>query len=132
MVAGDGYLGTLGMVQVGYAEEARRAAQRTFLPGSEGGGFGQNDVAPPTFMAWRGQEQAAFCFEASLAALAVVASQALHATQRDAPPTLRDLLAETRRHVPPMTAARAVGPDMQRLVSAFRAKVYTGVPASID
>jgi len=37
---GEGYLGCLGMVQVGYAEEARRAAQRNFLPGSEGGGFG--------------------------------------------------------------------------------------------
>src|SRR5215470_12305263 len=98
---GEGYLGCLGMVQVGYAEEARRAAQRTFLPGSEGGGFGQNDVAPPTFIAWRGQEQAAFCLEASLAMLAVVASQAFHATDREAPPALRDLLSEVQLHVPP-------------------------------
>ena len=50
-MVGAGYIGCLNMVQVGYAEEAKRAAQRTFLPGSEGGGFGQNDTAPPTFFA---------------------------------------------------------------------------------
>ncbi|HTO83053.1 MAG TPA: aromatic amino acid lyase [Methylomirabilota bacterium] len=124
LVTGDGYLGCLGMVQVGYAEEARRAAQRTFLPGSEGGGFGQNDVAPPTFIAWRGQEQAAFCLEASLATLAVVASQAFHATEREAPPALRDLLAVIRSEVPAVTRARAVGPDLAALVAALRAKIH--------
>src|SRR5262249_33088350 len=55
LAGGDGYMGTLGMVQVGYVEAARKAAQRNFLPGSEGGGFGQNDVAPASFPAWRGQ-----------------------------------------------------------------------------
>ena len=127
LMTGEGYLGTLGMVQVGYAEEARRAAQRTFLPGSEGGGFGQNDVAPPTFLAWRGQEQAAFCLEASLAILAVIASQAFHATERPAPPALADLLAEIRCHVPPVVEARALGPDVDQLVEAFRAKILDGV-----
>jgi histidine ammonia-lyase len=121
---GEGYLGCLGMVQVGYAEEAKRAAQRTFLPGSEGGGFGQNDTAPPTFIAWRGQEQAAYCLEAALAMLAVVAAQALHVTQRAAPPALRDLLAEVRRHVPPVDEARAIAPDMEHLVAALRSGIY--------
>jgi histidine ammonia-lyase len=130
LITGDGYLGALGMVQVGYAEEARRAAQRTFLPGSEGGGFGQNDVAPPTFIAWRGQEQAAFCLEAALASLAVVASQAFHATGREPPPGLRDVLAAIRGDVPPMTTARAVGPDMERLVTGFRARIYGDGAAS--
>lgn len=122
--AGEGYLGCLGMVQVGYAEEAKRAAQRTFLPGSEGGGFGQNDTASPTFIAWRAQEQAAFCLEAALAALAVVASQALHVTDRAAPPALRDLLAKVRRHVPPMTQQRPVAPDMDRLVTSLREELH--------
>ncbi|HUL06392.1 MAG TPA: aromatic amino acid lyase [Candidatus Acidoferrum sp.] len=121
---GEGYLGCLGMVQVGYAEEAKRAAQRTFLPGSEGGGFGQNDTAPPTFIAWRGQEQAAYCLEAALAALAVVASQALHVTQRTAPPALRNLLADVRRHVPPVDESRAIAPDMEQLAAALRSGIY--------
>src|SRR5215468_4513518 len=121
---GEGYLGCLGMVQVGYAEEAKRAAQRTFLPGSEGGGFGQNDTAPPTFIAWRGQEQAAYCLEGALAALAAVAAQALHVTQRAAPPALRQLLVEVRRHVPPVEEARAIAPDMEHLVAALRAMLY--------
>src|SRR5262249_1854875 len=73
---GEGYLGILGFVQVGYAEQARRSAQRTFLPGGEAGGFGQNDVAPLTGLAWKAQEEAGRCLEAALAMLAVVASQA--------------------------------------------------------
>jgi histidine ammonia-lyase len=124
--AGDGYLGCIGMVQVGYAEEAKRAAQRTFLPASEGGGFGQNDTAPPTFIAWRGQDQAAYCLEAVLAALAAVASQALHVTNREASPPLGALLADIRSSVPPVVESRAIAPDMERLVAAFRAKVYDG------
>jgi histidine ammonia-lyase len=124
--AGEGYLGCLGMVQVGYAEEAKRAAQRTFLPGSEGGGFGQNDASPPTFIAWRAQEQAAYCLEAALTALAAVASQALYVTKREAPPPLRPLLDEIRSYVPPIIESRAIAPDMEKLAAAFRAAVDDG------
>ncbi|WP_119458436.1 aromatic amino acid lyase [Rhodospirillaceae bacterium SYSU D60014] len=130
LLAGDGYLGCLAMAQVGYAEEARRAAQRTFLPGSEGGGFGQNDVAPPTFLAWRGQERAGWCLDASLATLGAIASQALFATDRPAPPALRDLLTEIRDHFPPVAAARPLAPDAERLAAAFRARVYEGVASA--
>ena len=122
--AGEGYLGCLGMVQVGYAEEAKRAAQRTFLPGSEGGGFGQNDTAPPTFIAWRGQEQAAYCLEAALAALAVVASQAFFVTGRKMPPALEALVDDVRAVMPPMKDQRPLADDMDRLLAAFQAKVY--------
>jgi histidine ammonia-lyase len=124
--AGDGYLGCLGMVQVGYAEEAKRAAQRTFLPGSEGGGFGQNDTAPPTFIAWRGQEQAAYCLEAALATLAAVASQALYVTKRDASPPLCGLLADIRAGMPPVVESRAIAPGMETLVAVLRSKIYEG------
>jgi histidine ammonia-lyase len=129
---GEGYIGCLNMVLVGYAEEAKRAAQRTFLPGSEGGGFGQNDTAPPTFIAWRGQEQAGLCLDAALTALAIVASQAFHVTDRAAPPPLRDLLAEIRDHAPPVTAARAIGPDAEKLLGALRARVYDVAPSVKD
>lgn len=122
--AGEGYLGGIGMVQVGYAEQARRAAQRTLLPGSEGGGFGQNDAAPPTFLAWQSEEEAARCFAAALAMLAVVASQALHVTERPAPPALASLLAEVRATVPPLTGSRVLGPELQRLADAFAAEAF--------
>jgi histidine ammonia-lyase len=130
--AGEGHIGCLNMALVGYAEEAKRAAQRTFLPGSEGGGFGQNDTAPPTFIAWRGQEQAAYCLDAALAVLAVVASQAFFVTERSAPPALSELLGEIRAHVPPVTAPRAMGPEVEKLFNLFRARVYDVVPGVRD
>ncbi|HEY7690573.1 MAG TPA: aromatic amino acid lyase, partial [Dongiaceae bacterium] len=130
LMVGEGYIGCLNMVQVGYAEEAKRAAQRTFLPGSEGGGFGQNDTAPPTFIAWRGQEQAGQCLDAALAALAVIASQALHVTGRTAPPALKPLVDQVRAIVPPMERSRPLALEMDKLLDAFRAKVYD-VAASV-
>jgi histidine ammonia-lyase len=124
LMVGTGYIGCLNMVQVGFAEEAKRAAQRTFLPGSEGGGFGQNDTAPPTFIAWRAQEQAGYCLDAALAALAVIASQAFFVTGRKIPPALTSLLEEVRAVMPPMQESRPLAGDMDRLLAAFQAKVY--------
>jgi histidine ammonia-lyase len=124
LMVGAGYIGCLNMVQVGYAEEAKRAAQRTFLPGSEGGGFGQNDTAPPTFFAWRGQEQAGYCLDAALSALAVISSQAFFATGRKAPAALQPLMEEVRAIVPPMREPRPLADEMDRLLAAFRSKVY--------
>lgn len=132
LVVADGYLGTLGFVQVGYVEQARRAAQRTFMPGSEDGGFGQNDVAPQTFLAWRAQEEAGACLEACLAVLAAVASQALHVTERGAPPALADLLESVRAVFPPVTASRALGEDAGRLAAALRAEIYEVAPSIAD
>jgi histidine ammonia-lyase len=120
---GDGYLGCLGMVQVGYAEQARRAAQRNFLPGSEGGGFGQNDVAPPSFFAWRAQDDAGRCLEAALAMVAVISSQAFFVTEREAPPALSRILALTRHHVMPVTASRVLAGELVNLAEAFRSRV---------
>jgi histidine ammonia-lyase len=129
---GDGYLGCLGMVQVGYAEQARRAAQRNFLPGSEGGGFGQNDVAPPSFFSWRAQEEAGRCLEAALAMLAVVSSQAFFVTDRAAPPALASLMALTRRHVAPVTDSRVLAGELAELAAAFRSRVYDVAPGLSD
>lgn len=129
---GEGYLGCLGMAQVGYAEQARRAAQRNFLPGSEGGGFGQNDVAPPSFFSWRAQEEAGRCLEAGLSMLAVVASQAFFVTEREAPPALAGLLELTRRHVKPLTESRVLASELAGLAAALRNWVYDVAPALAD
>jgi len=129
LAKGGGYLGCLGMVQVGYAEQARRAAARNFLPGSEGGGFGQNDVAPPTFLAWQAQEETGKCLEACLAVLAVIGSQALFATDRASPPGLSDLVEEVRRRVPPVTEGRVLAGEVEELSEAFRRRVYEGEAA---
>jgi histidine ammonia-lyase len=83
-----GYLGTLGFAVVGYGEAARRAAQAVFLPGSDSGGFVQNDTAVPTALAWEGQDAAGRLLDQALAAVAVVAGQALEVSGRAAPPAL--------------------------------------------
>lgn len=124
MAAGEGYIGCLGFSAVGYAEQARLAAARHFLPGSEGGGFGQNDVALPTFLAWRSEAEAGRCLDANLAMLAAVASQAFHVTERAAPPRLAPLLDTVRGLCPPLTEPRALGGDVERLADHFTARVF--------
>jgi histidine ammonia-lyase len=121
---GDGHIGILGFVQVGYAEEARRHAQRTFLPGSEAGGFGQNDVAPLTGLAWRAQEEAGRCLDAALTVLAAVASQAFHVTDRAAPPELADLLATVRSEFPPVEEAQTTAGPLASLMARLRHRIY--------
>lgn len=122
----DAYMGCVPMAQVGYGEQARHAAQRTFLPGSESGGFGQNDVSPPTFLAWRKEREAGECLDAALAMLAAVASQALHVTERDTPPRLKGLLDEVRGvFPPPVDRSPFLGRDCERLAKAFTDRVFT-------
>ena len=124
MGTGEGYIGCLGFSAVGYAEQARLAAARHFLPGSEGGGFGQNDVALPTFLAWRSEAEAGRCLDANLAQLAAIASQAFHITERPAPPRLAPLLDEVRSLCPPLTGPRALAGDVERLAAHFTAKAF--------
>ena len=121
---GDGYLGGLCFTAVAYAEQARHAAQRSFLPGSEGGGFGQNDVPVPSFQAWRKEAEAGRCLAANLAILAAVASQALHVTGRPPPPRLGPLLAEVRALMPPMTGQRRPGPEAERVRAALSDRIF--------
>ncbi len=80
-----GYMGCIPMAQTGYEEEARMYAQATLLPGSESGGFGQNDVASPVFLAWSKQQRAGECLDMALASLAPIALRALDVTQRRFP-----------------------------------------------
>lgn len=118
------YMGNLPMTQVGFSESARRAAQRTFLPSSESGGFGQNDVAAPHFLAWRAQAESGARLEDCLALLSLVASQAFHVTQAKVPPELVSRLEHIRSISPPLTQGiRPLGPDAYRLANSFRHEV---------
>lgn len=121
LAAGTGYIGTLGFAAAGFAEQARQAAGASLLPGSEGGGFGQNDVAVPVFSARRRHLETAGSLDSALAVLSVVASQALYVTERTAPPALRDLVEHVRTHVPPVREQRALGPEIADLAASFRA-----------
>ncbi len=126
LAAGDGYMGCLGFTAAAFAEQARRAAPRTFLPGSEGGGFAQNDVAVPTFLSWRGEAEAGRCLDGGLAILAAVSSQALHVTQRAAPPRLEPLVRIIRDIVPPVRDIRPLAGEIEALQRLFTAKVFAG------
>lgn len=118
------YFGTVPMAAVGFGEAARHAAQRTFLPGPESGGFAQNDVASNAIPAWNKHEAAGAAFDACLAVLGAIASQALFATGRDAPPALTTILVGIRKVLPPVEAVTAMGPRLQALCAEFRSRVY--------
>ena len=125
LAADDGYIGVAGMAAVGYAEEARHAAARSFLPGSEGGGFGQNDVGVPTFWAFNNYTRTCQAFDALLAYLGVTASQAFYVTDRKAPPALEDCLSTIRAYVSPVTESRALGPEVEQLARCFSERAVT-------
>jgi histidine ammonia-lyase len=112
------------MVAVGLGERARHAAQRSFLPGAESGGFGQNDVGVASFLAWQKEATAGKAFDGCLAVLGLIAAEALDVTQREAPPALAARLAFIRRFAPPIRALRALGPDLGRLSEAITLEIY--------
>jgi histidine ammonia-lyase len=58
--------------------------------------------------------------------LAVLASQALHVTGRDAPQPLQSFLEEVRTSVPPIDADRVLGPELALLTERFAARVVDG------
>jgi histidine ammonia-lyase len=122
---GHGSLGYVPMATTGYLEQAKLWAQRTFIPGTESAGAGQDDVAATAFLAFAKQEKAGRCLDACLATLAVVASQALHVTGRPAPPALGDFLGEIRKHVPPVDQDRVLGSELLSLAQAFTEKAFT-------
>jgi len=103
-----------------FGEQARRAAQRNFLPASgEYAAHGQSDVAVPTFSAWRSQHEAGQCLVSALAVLAITALQALDVTKREPPPALKELCARVRQAVPVIDTARVLGRDLQTLADDF-------------
>lgn len=125
-----GYMGCLPMAQTGYEEEARLHAQATLLPGSESGGFGQNDVASPVFLAWRKQESAGGCLDMALASLAPIALRALDVTSRPVPAPLAALAGEVRRAVGELDRRQAFGPAAGALAAGLRARIYPAARAA--
>jgi histidine ammonia-lyase len=121
---GRGHIGYVPMAAAGYVELAKAAAQRTFIHGSDAG-QGQDDVASPVFLAWGKEERTGRLLDASLAMLAVVASQALYVTDRPVPPPLREFTAMVRSYVPPLIEDRILGPELGRLAQALTAEVFT-------
>ncbi len=119
-----GYMGCIPMAQTGYEEEARLYAQATLLPGSESGGFGQNDVASPVFLAWSKQQRAGHCLDLALASLAPIAVRALDVTGRPVPERLRGIEATVRRVMPALEERRAFGPLISRIADVFRAEIH--------
>lgn len=77
----DGH-GTAGKstIATGLVEEARALAAPTLLPATINDT--QNDIATPTFGAYRSQHRAAKCLDSVLTILALVSSQALSVTGR--------------------------------------------------
>jgi len=118
------YLGCLGMALTGYEEEARGLATATLLPGSAGGGFGQNDVASPVFAAWSKQERTGELLELSLAGLATVSSRAYDVTGRPVPEALGWLEELVRQSVPLDDGLRPLGPATHALAEALRGRIY--------
>lgn len=83
------YHGCMAMAAVGFLEQARAGAGPNLLPAAEGGGFGANDIAPPTMLGWRKQGDVASALEGNLAILAVIARRALTVTDRTPPTGLK-------------------------------------------
>lgn len=121
---GRGHIGYVPMAVNGYLELAKAAAQRTFIPGSDSAGSGQDDVAAPSFLAWAKEEKAGRCFDAALAMMSVVASQALHVTGREPPPHLRDFTDLVREIVPPLVEDRVLGHELNALADKITGLVF--------
>ena len=126
---GGAHLFYLNFIQLGIGEEVRRAVTPSLIPPSSGG-FAQSDVAAPSFFAWEQQQRAAECFDASMAILAAVGSQALFVTDREPPAGLSGFVADVRRQFPPVVESRPLGADIDSLVDAVRARVYGPQPVT--
>jgi histidine ammonia-lyase len=121
---GHGNVGYIPMAITGYLEQAKLSAQRTFIPGTESAGAGQDDVATTVFFAWAKEERAGRCLDAAMAMLAVMASQALHVTERPAPPALETFVAKIRSIVAPVGEGRVLGPELARLTEWFTSQAF--------
>jgi len=103
--ASGGATNLFGWVATGLVEEARALAAPTLLPATINDT--QNDIASPSFGAYRSQHRAAECLDSVLAILALVSSQALFATSRHPAPPLAGLLSGVRSVFPPVETERA-------------------------
>ena len=121
---GRGNIGYISMSLCGYVEQAKSAAQTTFIPSTDTGGCGQDDVGTPAFLAFTKEAAAGRCLDAALAMLSVVAAQALHITGRQAPRPLRGFVEQVRAVVRPVVEDRVLGPELQQLAQTFTDEVF--------
>ncbi|UDL90077.1 aromatic amino acid lyase [Mesorhizobium sp. PAMC28654] len=121
---GHGNVGYVPMAITGYLEQAKLAAQRTFIPGTESAGAGQDDVATTAFFAWTKEATAGRCADAAMAMLAMIASQALDVTGRAPPPALQPFVEDIRSLVPPVGDDRVLGPELAKLAAWFTKQVF--------
>jgi histidine ammonia-lyase len=113
-------LGILQMAASGYAEEARGACVPTLLGL---GGWGQNDVPSPAFIAYNRFDRVQGFVLGSLACLAAVAGQSFAQTGREVPAALSPLLADVLEICPPIEQRRSLGPDLAALAEMLGAGV---------
>ncbi len=106
-------------VPTGFVEEMRRLAQPTLIPTADIAASQQDDLAITTPLAFVNERHVAECFDATLAVLCGVASQALHLARRPAPPRLAGFLEAVRKIAPPIESHRALNEDFARLSDAF-------------
>jgi histidine ammonia-lyase len=111
----------LGWVAGSFLEDVRSAANVTLLPA--GLADAQNDVAAPSFAAYRKVRASAGSLDASLALLAASSSQALWAMDREPAPPLRLLLDNIRSTFAPVDdpAGRQIGDELDQLAQAIGA-----------
>ena len=110
----------------GLVEEARALAAPTLLPATNDT---QNDIASPSFGAYRSQHRAAECLDSVLAILALVSSQALSVTSRHPAPPLAGLLNGIRSVFPPVQTEReGQGTQAAELAAIFSRVALTGQP----
>ncbi len=121
---GLSYLGCLPMAIVGYAEECRMLAQPTLLPGSESGGFGQDDVASPVFAAWSKQDRAGELLDQALASLAPIAMRALRVMERPVPAPLAGLAREVTSAFADDGRPGAFAPQCAALAKKLRDRIF--------
>ena len=115
-------LGCLPMAMVGYGEEARMLCAATLLPGAESGGFGQNDVASPVFLAWSKQDRAGALLDAALASLTIICARAFAVERRPVPPALAALVADVNHD----GEAFAIDAEAEAITNRHRARIYAG------
>ena len=109
------------MVAAGYAEEARTLAQTTVLGL---GGFGQNDLPAPAFLAWGKADAVGTCLERGWPCSP--RSPRRGCTPPAAPRRPRSRRSSTRgagRLPPDRRVPRPLGPDAERLAAAFERRV---------
>jgi histidine ammonia-lyase len=110
------------------ANRARESAIPALIPLYSGGGL-QTDTVMPIFQAFEREDRSSRCLDLCIAILASCSSQALFVADREPAPALRSFLADVRDRFPPVTSARDLGSDTQRLGDDFSAAVTGEIAA---